>query len=88
PEVKKIVSMNFINRRDEKLYSAGQNSNRSTSRSVPNSRQRRSAVQNYYIDVAALLDYKLYSKFLALANNHVATAMQNILEHYAFVFSG
>ncbi|XP_055860948.1 A disintegrin and metalloproteinase with thrombospondin motifs 7-like isoform X3 [Biomphalaria glabrata] len=53
----------------------------------PQSRRRRNAVQDYYVDVAAVIDYKRYSMFLAQANYDNFTAMQNILEYYAFVFS-
>ncbi|KAK6964658.1 hypothetical protein BgiMline_031900, partial [Biomphalaria glabrata] len=54
----------------------------------PQSRRRRNSVQDYYVDVVAMIDYKRYSKFLAQANYNNFTAMQNILEYYAFVFSG
>ncbi|KAK6969764.1 A disintegrin and metalloproteinase with thrombospondin motifs 7, partial [Biomphalaria glabrata] len=53
----------------------------------PQSRRRRNTVQDYYVDVAAVIDYKRYSMFLAQANYNNFTAMQNILEYYAFVFS-
>ncbi|KAI8747905.1 ADAM family mig-17 [Biomphalaria glabrata] len=87
-EVKKLVRMKVVNIRDKKLNSAGQNSNRSISRSVPQNRPRRRAGRDYYVDVVALADFKMYSRFLAHANNDHLTAMQNILENYAYIFSG
>ncbi|KAK6966205.1 ADAM family mig-17, partial [Biomphalaria glabrata] len=87
-EVKKLVRMKVVNSRDKKLNSAGQNSNRSISRSVPQNRPRRRAGRDYYVDVVALADFKMYSRFLAQANNDHLTAMQNILENYAYIFSG
>uniref|UniRef100_A0A2C9LSX7 Uncharacterized protein n=1 Tax=Biomphalaria glabrata TaxID=6526 RepID=A0A2C9LSX7_BIOGL len=94
--------MNSINIRDIHMKSTGRNSNRSKLRSVPQSRRRRNSVQDYspqsrrrrntvqdyYVDVVAIIDYKRYSKFLAQANYNNFTAMQTILEYYAFVFSG
>uniref|UniRef100_A0A2C9M1I1 Uncharacterized protein n=1 Tax=Biomphalaria glabrata TaxID=6526 RepID=A0A2C9M1I1_BIOGL len=93
--------MNAINIRDMHM-STGRKSNQSKLRSVPQSRRRRNAVQDYYpqsrrrrnavqdyfVDVVAVIDYKRYSKFLAQANYNNFTAMQNILEYYALVFSG
>ncbi|KAK6966204.1 ADAM family mig-17 [Biomphalaria glabrata] len=83
PEARKFVKLNSRNRRDKKLNSSGQNSRRPASQSRP----RREAVQDYYIDVVALADYKLYSRFLTQANNNMTTAMQDILEHLAFTFN-
>nr|KAI8727545.1 A disintegrin and metalloproteinase with thrombospondin motifs 7-like; partial [Biomphalaria glabrata] len=80
--------MNAINNRDMYMKSSGRKSNQSKLRSVPQSRRRRNAVQDYYVDVVAVIDYKRYSKFLAQANYNNFTAMQNILEYYALVFSG
>ncbi|KAK0065129.1 hypothetical protein Bpfe_005687, partial [Biomphalaria pfeifferi] len=64
----KTLRMNFINIRDIPMKSAGRNSNRSKLRSVPQSRRRRNSVQDYYVDVVAMIDYKRYSKFLTQAN--------------------
>ncbi|KAI8737945.1 ADAM family mig-17 [Biomphalaria glabrata] len=101
PPEEKTVRMNAINIRDMHMKSTGRKSNRSKLRSAPQSRRRRNAVQDYYpqsrrrrnavqdyyVDVAAVIDYKRYSMFLAQANYNNFTAMQNILEYYAFVFS-
>ncbi|KAI8786456.1 hypothetical protein BgiBS90_011594, partial [Biomphalaria glabrata] len=97
----RTVRMNAINIRDMHMKSTDRKSNRSKLRSAPQSRRRRKAVQgyypqsrrrrkavqDYYVDVAAVIDYKRYSKFLAQANYNNFTAMQDILEYYAFVFS-
>ncbi|XP_055864673.1 uncharacterized protein LOC106063331 isoform X2 [Biomphalaria glabrata] len=81
PEVKKTARRKVFN-------STGQNYNRSASWSARQSRPRREAVLDIYLDLVAVIDYKLYSKYLALANYNSPTALQGILEHYAFVFSG
>uniref|UniRef100_A0A2C9LCX1 Uncharacterized protein n=1 Tax=Biomphalaria glabrata TaxID=6526 RepID=A0A2C9LCX1_BIOGL len=92
--------MNAINITD--MHMNNRKSNRSTLKSAlqsrhrrntvldyyPQSRRRRNAVQDYYVDVVAVIDYKRYSMFLAQANYNSLTAMQNILEYYAFVLSG
>ncbi|XP_055887106.1 uncharacterized protein LOC106053118 isoform X2 [Biomphalaria glabrata] len=97
----RTVRMNAINIRDMHMKSTDRKSNRSKLRSAPQSRRRRNsvqgyypqsrrrrkAVQDYYVDVAAVIDYKRYSKFLAQANYNNFTAMQDILEYYAFVLS-
>uniref|UniRef100_A0A2C9LSU6 Uncharacterized protein n=1 Tax=Biomphalaria glabrata TaxID=6526 RepID=A0A2C9LSU6_BIOGL len=81
PEVKKTARRKVFN-------STGKNYNRSASWSARQSRPRREAVLDIYLDLVAVIDYKLYSKYLALANYNSPTALQDILEHYAFVFSG
>ncbi|KAI8761485.1 ADAM family mig-17 [Biomphalaria glabrata] len=88
PPEEKTVRMNAINIRDMHMKSSGRKYNQSKLRSVPQSRRRRNTVQDYYVDVVAVIDYKRYSKFLAQANYNNFTAMQNILEYYALVFSG
>ncbi|KAK6966202.1 A disintegrin and metalloproteinase with thrombospondin motifs 7, partial [Biomphalaria glabrata] len=88
PEVKESVQRNDIERQNQQPDDTGHNSNRSTSWSAPQSRRRRSLLRDYYVDVVAVIDHQVYSKFLTLANGHNPTALQNIQEHYAFVFSG
>uniref|UniRef100_A0A2C9M5D7 Uncharacterized protein n=1 Tax=Biomphalaria glabrata TaxID=6526 RepID=A0A2C9M5D7_BIOGL len=88
PSDEKAVKMNDINIRGMHMKSSGRKSNRSTLRSVQQSRRRRNTVQDYYVDVVAMIDYKRYSKFLSQTNYNNFAAMQNILEYYAFVFSG
>ncbi|XP_055886540.1 uncharacterized protein LOC106057749 isoform X2 [Biomphalaria glabrata] len=102
PSDEKAVRMNDINIRGMHMKSSGRKSNRSKLRSVqqsrrrrntvqdyyPQSRRRRNTVQDYYVDVVAMIDYKRYSKFLSQASYNNFAAMQNILEYYAFVFSG
>ncbi|XP_055894132.1 uncharacterized protein LOC106058577 isoform X3 [Biomphalaria glabrata] len=88
PPKEKTVRMNAINIRDMHMNNTGRKSNQSKLRSVPQSRRRRNSVQDYFVDVVAVIDYKRYSMFLAQANYNNFAAMQNILEYYAFVFSG
>ncbi|KAI8747901.1 ADAM family mig-17 [Biomphalaria glabrata] len=88
PEVKESVQRNDIERQNQQPDDTGHNSNRSTSWSAPQSRRRRSLLRDYYVDVVAVIDHQVYSKFLTLANDHNPTALRNIQEHYAFLFSG
>ncbi|KAH9504367.1 hypothetical protein Btru_063431 [Bulinus truncatus] len=55
---------------------------------VPLDRHRRDVITDYFVDVIAVIDYKLYLHFLSLAGQQSNQALQNILEHYAFVFNG
>ncbi|KAK6987099.1 A disintegrin and metalloproteinase with thrombospondin motifs 7, partial [Biomphalaria glabrata] len=74
PEVEKTVRWNGINQ--------------STPWSDPPSRRRRNAVRDYYVDVVALIDRTRYEWFLQQAKKDYHTAMRNIQEYYAMVFSG
>ncbi|KAI8752694.1 A disintegrin and metalloproteinase with thrombospondin motifs 7, partial [Biomphalaria glabrata] len=74
PEVEKTVRWNVINQ--------------STSWSDPPSRRHRNAVRDYYVDVVALIDLILFRRFLEQAKKDYHTAMRNIQEYYALVFSG
>ncbi|KAH9487983.1 hypothetical protein Btru_066831 [Bulinus truncatus] len=51
-------------------------------------RHKRSDPTDYYIDIAAVIDYKLYSSYLIEAGYSPIQAVKNINEHYAFVFAG
>ncbi|XP_055887541.1 uncharacterized protein LOC106076033 isoform X2 [Biomphalaria glabrata] len=74
PEVEKTVQWNVINQ--------------STSWSDPLSRRRRNAVRDYYVDVVALIDRLRFEWFLEQAKKDYHSAIRNIREHYAMVFSG
>ncbi|KAH9504359.1 hypothetical protein Btru_063410 [Bulinus truncatus] len=56
--------------------------------SEPLDREKRATLTDYYIDVAAIVDYTVYSRFLTEASHSSYTALRNIREHYAFVFTG
>ncbi|KAK6986924.1 A disintegrin and metalloproteinase with thrombospondin motifs 7, partial [Biomphalaria glabrata] len=74
PEVEKTVQWNVINQ--------------STSWSDSPSRRRRNAVRDYYVDVVALIDRLRFEWFLEQAKKDYHSAIRNIREHYAMVFSG
>ncbi|BFZ04830.1 hypothetical protein BsWGS_07869 [Bradybaena similaris] len=50
-------------------------------------RVRRQSKQNIFIDVVALVDFAVYSRFLASSKTKAAT-LQAIREYYAFIFNG
>ncbi|KAH9499326.1 A disintegrin and metalloproteinase with thrombospondin motifs 7, partial [Bulinus truncatus] len=56
--------------------------------SAPLDRHKRDALTDYSIDVAAIVDYEVYRRFLTEADLRYNEALSNIREHYAFVFTG
>ncbi|CAL1545370.1 unnamed protein product [Lymnaea stagnalis] len=50
--------------------------------------RRRRAITPIAVDVAAVVDYSVYLKFLTEAGNDRTAALQNIREYFAFIFNG
>ncbi|XP_059151264.1 A disintegrin and metalloproteinase with thrombospondin motifs 16-like [Physella acuta] len=50
-------------------------------------RRRREASGDYYIDITAMVDYKRWNMFLSHVNGSRQDAINNVLEHYAYIFN-